>query len=487
MAKDYRRPSEQDVELLMCHLLRSQEVIQAALPVLKIEAFTPIVERKEQLLWAISSQYYVQYRTPIPEQVLVSEIQKRTAGSTLFDNAVVTELYERVYKYFNTWRDMSPCSTYVIDVLSAYLYFKHVYDELELHFKAGTGNPEMINAILERNKLVEISAPLVVEPFAVDQPDNLELTPRFPTGLFFMDLMLDGGARPGEAYGFIAPSGGGKTTLSNQLAIEYASRGNHVFVFTYEQPINNDYLYPVRVCASRIPRDRMKSVKTVNDFTESEKVKFFKAKELINRYLHFVDFSGCGDNPGAGAGGIAEVERVVERYVQSGVQPGAVIIDWFWPMVLRASPDLEEGARRAFAKNQILQFKQKMGKFKCWGWLNQQLTSKDAGRKKTPEWNAAAELKSFAEYLDFCFTLGMLVEGKGTIKSSKARGAAVSSQTVVLHGQLARFETSGLVQDPTTGRFVVPGQERVIPTDKIPAHDTELRKDFAGGSGAANV
>jgi hypothetical protein len=485
MAKDYRRPSEQDVELLMCHLLRSQEVIQAALPVLKIEAFTPIVERKEQLLWAISSQYYVQYRAPIPEQVLVSEIQKRTAGSTLFDNATVAEIYERVYKYFNTWRDMPPCAQYVIDVLNSYLYFKHIYDELELHFKTGTGNPEMINAILERSKLVEVAAPLVVEPFAIDQPDNLELTPRFPTGLFFLDMMLDGGARPGEAYGFIAPSGGGKTTLSNQLAIEYASRGNHVFVFTYEQPINNDYLYPVRVCASRIPRDRMKSVKSVNDFTEAEKLKFYKAKELINRYLHFVDFSGCGDNPGAGAGGITEVERVVERYTRSGVKPGAVLIDWFWPMVLRASPDLEEGARRAFAKNQILQFKQMMGKSKCWGWLNQQLTSADAGRKKTPEWNAAAELKSFAEYLDFCFTLGMLVEGKGTIKSSKARGAAVSSQTVVLDGQLARFEGSDMVQ-ASDGRYVVPGQERAIPAEKIPVPETETRKDFAGG-GAANV
>jgi len=487
MAKDFRRPSENDVELLMCHLLRSQEVIQAALPVLKIEAFTPIVERKEQLLWAISSQYYVQYRAPIPEQVLVSEIQKRTAGSTLFDNATVAEIYERIYKYFNTWRDMPPCAQYVIDVLNSYLYFKHIYDELELHFKTGTGNPEMINSILERSKLVEVSAPLVVEPFAIDQPDNLELTPRFPTGLFFMDLMLDGGARPGEAYGFIAPSGGGKTTLSNQLAIEYASRGNHVFVFTYEQPINTDYLYPVRVCASRIPRDRMKSVKTVNDFTEAEKLKFYKAKELINRYLHFVDFSGCGDNPGAGAGGITEVERVVERYVRSGTQPGAVIIDWFWPMVLRASPDLEEGARRAFAKNQILQFKQMMGKMKCWGWLNQQLTSADAGRKKTPEWNAAAELKSFAEYLDFCFTLGMLVEGRGSIKSSKARGAAVSSQTVILDGQLARFESSDMVQDPTTKRWVRKEDLNAIPNDKIPAPETSTRTDFAGGVGEANV
>jgi len=487
MARDFRRPSENDVELLMCHLLRSQEVIQAALPVLKIDAFTPIVERKEQLLWAISSHYYVQYHAPIPEQVLVSEIQKRTAGSTLFDNATVAEIYERVYKYFNIWRDMPPCAQYIIDVLNAYLYFKHVYDELELHFKTGTSNPEMINSILERSKLVEVAAPLVVEPFAIDQSDNLELTPRFPTGVFFLDLMLDGGVRPGEAYGFIAPSGGGKTTFSNQLAIEYASRGNHVFVFTYEQPVNNDYLYPVRVCASRIPRDRMKSVKTVNDFTEAEKLKFYKAKELINRYLHFVDFSGCGDNPGAGAGGITEVERVIERYVRSGTKPGAVIVDWFWPMVLRASPDLEEGARRAFAKNQILQFKQMMGKLKCWGWINQQLTSADAGRKKTPEWNAAAELKSFAEYLDFCFTLGMLVEGRGVIKSSKARGAAVSSQPVILDGQLARFESSDMVQDPTTKRWVKKEDLNAIPTDKIPAHETETRKDFAGGIGEANV
>ena len=313
MAKDYRRPSEQDIELLMCHLIRSPEVIQAALPVLRLEAFAPIVERVEQLLWAISSQYYVQYHAMIPEPVLVSEIQKRTVGSSLFDNETIQDMYNRVYKYFNAWRDTPLCAQYVIDVLNAYLYFKHVYDELELSFKTGTSNPEMINAILERSKQVEVTAPLVVEPFALDMPDNLEITPRFPTGVFFLDELLDGGSRAGEAYGFIAPVGGGKTTLSNQLAIEYASRGHHVFVFTYEQPINNDYLYPVRVYASRIPRDRMKNVKRVEDFTDDEKRRFFKAKELINRYLHFVDFSGCGDNPGAGAGGVNEIERVLER------------------------------------------------------------------------------------------------------------------------------------------------------------------------------
>lgn len=480
MAKDYRRPSEQDIELLMCHLIRSPEVIQAALPVLKIEAFTPIVERVEQLLWAISSQYYTQYRAPIPEPVLISEVQKRTTGLSLFDDDTVRDIYTRVYKYFNTWRDLAPCAPYVIDVLNAYLYFKHVYDQLELHFKAGTGNPEMINTILERSKAVEVTAPLVVEPFAIDAPDNLEMTPRFPTGVFFLDQLLDGGARPGEAYGFIAPSGGGKTTLSNQLAIEYASRGNQVFVFTYEQPITVDYLYPVRVCASKIPRDRMKAVKSVADFTEGEKLKFFKAKEVINRYLHFVDFSGCGDNPGAGAGGITEVERVVERYLRSGIQPGAIILDWFWPMVLRASPDLDEGARRAFAKNQILQFKQLMGKMKCWGWINQQLTSADAGRKKTPEWNAAAELKSFAEYLDFCFTLGMLVGGDGKIKSSKARGAAVSEQTVRLNGQLACFEDTDKVQD-ASGHWVNRGTQNAIPTEKekMPAPEGSTRSDYA--------
>lgn len=491
MSKDFRRPSEQDMELLMYHLVRVPEVIQAALRVLKLENFTPIVERKERLLWAISRDYFTEYKSPIPEQVMLAEIQKRTKGSTEFDNETVQGVYQKVYLYFQAWEGkIEPCAPYVIGVLNAFLYFKNVYDQLELHFKSGTSNPEMINSILERSKEAEVTAPMVVEPFALDSEDDFNTTPRVPTGVYHVDMLLDGGARPGEAYGFIAPSGGGKTTQSNQMACEYAARGNHVFVFTYEQPPDNDYMLPVRVFASRIPRSRMKEIRKLEDFTSEEKNRFLQAKQDIDRYLHFVDFSGCGGNAQAGSGGADEVERVLEGYRKQGIKPGAFIIDWFWPMVLRTTPEMEEGARRAFAKNQVLQFKQLAGKMKCWCWINQQLTSAEAGKKKTPEWNAAAELKSFAEYLDFCFVLGRLdSQHIGNFKSSKARGAAVLEKPVRLNGELARFDAveNEMEYCNRTNRWLPKDEMNKIPTDKMPdlsGDKNETQSDYEAAGNA---
>ena len=65
MDKNYRRPTEQDIDLLMFHLLRVPQVIQAALPMLEVEHFTPVVERQEALLWAISRDYFKAYNAAI--------------------------------------------------------------------------------------------------------------------------------------------------------------------------------------------------------------------------------------------------------------------------------------------------------------------------------------------------------------------------------------------------------------------------------------
>lgn len=62
-----------------------------------------------------------------------------------------------------------------------------------------------------------------------------ELPPTFSSGLAWFDEIIGGGFMPGEAYSILGPTGGGKSTLAQQLAIALAVQGYRVVMILTEQ------------------------------------------------------------------------------------------------------------------------------------------------------------------------------------------------------------------------------------------------------------
>jgi hypothetical protein len=290
-----------------------------------------------------------------------------------------------------------------------------------------------------------ISESIATRPF-----DQLILgaTPRIATGIDVLDLMMGGGVRPRELYGFLAPSGGGKTTFSNQLAVSCARQKRHMAYFTYEDPPNAEFLVGVYACAAGVERAIVEKAQRPQDLPESARVRLAKAREELGPYLHYYDMS-MQTNRRVGAMGPSEIEAVMRDLQTKGSPPFGFVVDYFWIMATRyfdqwepakgkGSKKLEE---RTFAQRLMDELKVIAGRYSCWGWINQQLAPSESSKSRDMKWQDAAEFKSFAWNLSGCFALTMLDEhGVGVLNYSKARNTKTGKQPIRLRGELARFE-----------------------------------------------
>lgn len=481
-----------DLDLFMAHLLRCQTVARQAQIELKLTYLYDGAETPHKLVWACALDFWRDNgMRDIPVEHLYSALAQRMDGlpefaDTVSKDAVLQAAY-RIYCIPET----SLIEQEGFRQLDDFILMRAAGPKLREAMDLGPAG--IRNFLSELKKMGVSDTPQVssesVKPFMMEEV-RLGVDPREPCGVTFIDLMLQGGPRPREVYGLLGISGGGKTTLSNQIAVGSAKTKRRAAVFTYEEPLSNEYFIPVYSCASGLPRDTFEKLakgSKLTDIPDEQRGKVTESMSAINEWAEWFDMSGTG---GRGSKGVGEIEAILERRRAEGRPISTVIIDWFWVMVVRyfnRSSNSKFDQERHFAQMMCDELKNLAARQNVWILVNQQLAAAQGGKNKKMGWYDSAELKSFAWYFNGCFVLEPLKDQNiATLHLSKGRSVKTNSMQLQLDGEHATFRAGSgdIIYDKKLNKYVKKGTENNVPvadTDEIPQLISEA--EFGGLNG----
>jgi RecA/RadA recombinase len=144
------------------------------------------------------------------------------------------------------------------------------------------------------------------------------------TGEPELDRILDGGFYHGGAYMFLAPTGGGKTVVASQMALNAAglSAKNVLFITTEDKP----KVLKMRMCSNwcDIPYDHIikKGRVDLEDLRPTQRNRYTSLMEILSNKIDFVDWSSS-------ALATRDLPILLEKYAQAkGRNPDFVVFDW---------------------------------------------------------------------------------------------------------------------------------------------------------------
>jgi hypothetical protein len=454
-----------DVDGLLRHILRCPQVMQRAISKIDVTDFDLGVEKPQALIYSIAQDFMLRHKQMPTADLLYREIISRTHEHPEYDPQTVQSILNLAYDYMINPDDKQLVPSWALDVMDSFLFQRRVAADV-LKKAEQFGNQltrSQVSEWQERMISASIQRSISVDPFAMEGSDELIGTRRRePTGVQFVDAMLGGGTRPGELYGLLGPSGGGKTSFAHQLGVSSAKRHHlvpetkdayerrHVYVFVYEEnPVSSEYMVPVFSCATGMDRSIFDKDRdqVFAEMTDSQRERYRKAKEEIGTYLHYVDMSGAVNN--AGRGGAHEIDAYLIEQQLAGHNIHGFIVDWMWPMFQRYFADYKVEREkmlqeRGLAQRLMYDLKTVAERRGCWCWMNHQTAPAAVGKKKGTGWNDAAEFRSFAWLVNVCFTLGELdASNRAPFISSKNRGAKKSKLQVQLKGEISTFVALG--------------------------------------------
>lgn len=399
--------------LLMTHLVRSGAVIERAMHLLEPNDFDRVTEANSRLIWAISKQWYTQHGKTIPKEYLTMELDNKFKElSSEFSSENIAAAHQDVHVIYAMDE-----SVLVPDHMTRLL--QEFLDERKLKpiiSNLGLSEPGAdFNELM--TQLTNIHNATRVAPMAsMDQlftPEGIEFknSVRHPTGLQMIDELMGGGTAPGELYGLLGPTGGGKTTVSSMLANEIARGGQNVCLFSYETEIVPQVSNKLYGYAGKIPRDVFKHVKSLPDLPITYRDALFKSFAEYGSRMKMVDMKK-NTSRGMGVGGVPELRAQLKMYHDNGVHIDVFIVDQLLAMVdswiVAHGKDVNN--RRAY----LQQFTEEMrdvvqaGSMNCCGFVLHQVdnVAKKASPMRRPNKGDAAEDKSFDNNMHFCVQLG---------------------------------------------------------------------------------
>jgi hypothetical protein len=479
-----RHVSRQDLDTLFAHLVRSSDLLYEAMQANLDTCLNAATEPAHRFLYGELVDHFKQFRTlPALEHLygaLIREQERSNLDAQLTKG--VADLLDLIYLKFNEKSLLAPLASRLIgDLVLERRVFTALFEAME----SRSLSARRLAAITHDAVQAETGRATVVEPFSLPLEDLIGSPPRGLTGVEVIDMLMRGGPRVGELYGFLAPTGGGKTTLSSQLALARARAGEHVLYFIYEEEPNKEFLIPLLANATGISRERVEAMSAGN-CTEREKEKIEEVRRLVGDRLHYVDMSGAVSSK-VGSGGPAEVERYINEYRNRGMPPSLFIIDWFWIMATRHMKSYKVTEERTFMQTVVDELKQIARRNKCWGWVTHQIAPAASTKRSKMQWQDAAEFKSFAWFLTGCFAATEMDEdGICVINYSKSRNSRVKHLNARLNGELARFVVvdGQFIWDERQKKFVEKDKRSAVPSEDLqPDPDRKMRDDYSGKEG----
>lgn len=144
------------------------------------------------------------------------------------------------------------------------------------------------------------------------------------TGEPELDRILDGGFYHGGAYMFLAPTGGGKTVVAAQMALNAAalSDKNVLFITTEDKP----RILKMRMCSNWCDIAYDKIVKKgrvdLEDLRPTQRSRYESLTSILNEKVDFVDWSSS-------ALATRDLPILLDKYAQAkNRNPDFVVFDW---------------------------------------------------------------------------------------------------------------------------------------------------------------
>ena len=440
--------------MLISQMIVDTAFIEKAVFALSPDEFSREEERPYKLAYTVLKEWWDTNRRPITEEILVAQITARLEGDpTFLSEEQKTELLTVTIP--NAFTEYKAVPTrFMVQQLELFLHDRRVRPAAQ---KLSTTEPgaEFEKRLVELRQAEvtsKVSTGKIVDIF---HPNKIAISaqPRLPTGLTVLDLLLGGGRRPGEVYGFIGPSGGGKTTLSVQAFVQSAKQKAHSAYFTYETDFQPELSNRIYSFAAGFGRKDIEG-KDLETMAPQHLDELKRCLGEYGEYFHAVDMKSGGAE--VGIGGADEVAAQLREFDRRGTHIDFLIIDQYLPMIDRyiAARNLSVDNRRVIMQQMVQQFMDiaQPSNLNCTILLVHQTGTAAAAKAPTnpPEIMDAAECKSFPFWMTNCLALGTLDHNNVCwITSTKARNTAKSQYAIRLNGEFNRFEyeTCGTGQD----------------------------------------
>ena len=329
--------------------------------------------------------------------------------------------------------------------------------------------------LIRQTSAMNVASGSVREPVDILSKRNARPAQVIPSGIEFFDAMLGGGFRAGNAYGVLAPSGGGKTTLAAQVSTSMAAQGRTVALVCTEQSADEpEFIDRFWSLVTRRPTtdfdghddDTKFPIELVNDNDRA-------VGEIVRKNILFYDFSkqpGDMDEIRAIAAGI------------SGRKPDIILIDWAGSfakqLILAKHPlaDNETNALKHIADECALVSRE----FGIPVVVFHQLRPDCNNPMQKYEHTDANMCKQFF----FNLSYGIVIHPRDendvlVIRTTKGRWLGRSDQMAVLRGALSRFEgVSGYRRGK--GKWVKDTDVQKMPTERTAKQHRDVSQWMTG-------
>lgn len=357
------------IEYTLLHIARRPIVFQAARGFLKPEHFSQSGETAHRTIWALILDHYEKFQelptyTAISMRVLTT--LEHTAGATGEDHDAANAILRWIYDE-RTNPDEEMCDSAALETLREILIDRDAGQQVRTAvLTAGAQRIHNLPALLEeaRAKVEAISAIGRTSEDDETMPTTWAEVgrPRWPTGVDFIDRVMEGGAEPGDCNIIIGPTGTGKTTLSMQTACSMArlqekvkNDGGEPGLIVFFSWEDGRRMLQVRAgCfAGRVHKDRLMNITSDSELSTKGNLREYEeqmyraagqreellgeaerleqVKPWLNKYLYFVDYQ---DPKNGGKGHVPELrQKLMAIQEKRGMPIRAVFIDWAGEMI----------------------------------------------------------------------------------------------------------------------------------------------------------
>lgn len=446
------RPTGESISFWLVHLIRRPPVFRAFRGELDPMLFDREGEYHFRFLIEGLLEHYKASDDPPPTSDVLSSLVSHMIqssptgappGTIESADAIIAAAYSSGWEQAFSPAQDTLAFEYGRDVLSERVVAEPYAERLQVSSATtyGVDHAALLDDAVRRQQ--RISSIGVVTAFDhMTVPDELEdddVDP-IPCGVEYIDSRMGGGSRSGEVHTMLGPSGGGKTLNAIHKLVssaeELEKRGADPrlvnFYFFFEGGIDEARARVMSRAAcihvSRSPRSKAQYARLstrgrlepyeqqlfhgVPD-PDGEKERYEKARDLLNKRIRIVDYSGARKTGSRGAGGVDEIAAHIHGVCADGnVIPNLVLVDWAGTCVRRylasRGTDLEKGLRLELG-NFVDQVYQKItGYYGCTGWVYHQLASEFTQRNPAVDlhYSMAQDCRNFSDRAWFAFILG---------------------------------------------------------------------------------
>ena len=262
-----------------------------------------------------------------------------------------------------------------------------------------------------------------------DMGGNLETVVRNALGVDFVDDRLDGGMADGEALCVIAPSGGGKSTLANQVLKAAIDRRRDGWYYSTEQKLKGDMAVRHLCLASGATRNTFS--KGMSGVPQPVKDILEKSKPKWVEHCKFMDVSDKEYSS------LENLFEPVTDSIREGKKPGIIIIDWWGrllAMLMKNANLRSERVMRDFEADSLHSIKQYAERFGCPIVVLHQLSGAAKGKGPGARLTAsdAQGNKSLDNMFDFVIMLGQR-DGDDNLEAFTDKARSVAKTRVKIH------------------------------------------------------